>query len=55
MTPEIILGMILAGILSNNYPLIECLGTGAVLEKTHSIMSTLSVFAFHCLYMKKNK
>lgn len=27
--------------------------TGAVLVKTHSLMSTLSVFAFHCLYMKK--
>lgn len=29
--------------------------TGAVLVKTHSLMSTLSVFAFHCLYMRKNK
>ena len=36
MTFEIILGMILAGILSNNYPLIECLGTGAVLENERS-------------------
>lgn len=36
MTLEIILGMILAGILSNNYPLIECLGTGAVLENERS-------------------
>ena len=36
MTFEIILGMILAGLLSNNYPLIECLGTGAVLENERS-------------------
>ena len=36
MTFQVILGMILAGILSNNYPLIECLGTGAVLENERS-------------------
>lgn len=32
MTFEVILGIILAGILSNNYPLLHFLGTGAVLE-----------------------
>ena len=36
MTLEIILGIILAGLLSNNYALIECLGTGAVLENERS-------------------
>lgn len=36
MTFEIILGIILAGILSNNYPLLHFLGTGAVLENERS-------------------
>ena len=36
MTFEIILGIVLAGILSNNYPLLHFLGTGAVLENERS-------------------
>ena len=36
MTFEIILGILLAGILSNNYPLLHFLGTGAVLENERS-------------------
>ena len=36
MTLEVIIGMIIASMLSNNYPLIECLGTGAVLENERS-------------------
>lgn len=36
MTFEIILGIILAGILSNNYALLHFLGTGAVLENERS-------------------
>ena len=36
MTFEVILAMIIASMLSNNYPLIECLGTGAVLENERS-------------------
>lgn len=36
MTFEIILGIILAGIFSNNYPLLHFLGTGAVLENERS-------------------
>ena len=36
MTLEVIITMIIASMLSNNYPLIECLGTGAVLENERS-------------------
>ena len=36
MTFEVILGILLAGILSNNYPLLHFLGTGAVLENERS-------------------
>ena len=36
MTLQVILGIILAGILSNNYPLMHFLGTGAVLENERS-------------------
>ncbi|MBO5715862.1 MAG: hypothetical protein J6S23_05670 [Clostridia bacterium] len=36
MTLEIILGIVLAGLLSNNYPLLHFLGTGAVLENERS-------------------
>ena len=36
MTFEIILGIILAGIFSKNYPLLHFLGTGAVLENERS-------------------
>lgn len=36
MTLEIILGIILAGLLSNNYALLHFLGTGAVIENERS-------------------
>ena len=36
MTIQVILGIILAGLLSNNYPLLHFLGTGAVLENERS-------------------
>lgn len=36
MTLEIVLGIILAGLLSNNYPLLHFLGTGAVIENERS-------------------
>ena len=42
---KIILGIILAGILSNNYALIECLGTGAVLENERSVKRSLALGA----------
>ena len=41
MTPTIILGIILAGILSNNYALLHFLGTGAVLENERSSKRSL--------------
>lgn len=36
MTPTIILGILLAGIFSNNYALLHFLGTGAVIENERS-------------------
>ncbi len=36
MTLEIALGIILAGLISNNYPLLHFLGTGAVIENERS-------------------
>lgn len=45
MTPQIILGIILASILSNNYALIECLGTGAVIENDRSTKRSLTLGA----------
>ena len=41
MTFEVILGIILAGILSNNYPLLHFLGTGAVIENERSTKKSL--------------
>ena len=41
MTFEVILGIILAGILSNNYPLLHFLGTGAVLENERPTKKSL--------------
>ena len=41
MTFEIILGILLAGILSNNYALIHFLGTGAVIENERSSRKSL--------------
>jgi len=43
MTFEIILGIILAGILSNNYALLHFLGTGAVLENERSSRRSLTL------------
>ena len=51
MTFEIIFGIILAGILSNNYALIECLGTGAVLENERSSKKSLTLGAGTTLVM----
>ena len=36
MTFEIILGILIAGIITNNFALIEMLGTGAVIENERS-------------------
>lgn len=41
MTFEMILGIVLAGILSNNYALLHFLGTGAVLENERSTKKSL--------------
>ena len=41
MTFEIVLGIVLAGILSENYALLHFLGTGAVLENERSTKQTL--------------
>ena len=41
MEPKIILGIILAGILSNNVALLHFLGTGAVLENERSTKRSL--------------
>ena len=41
MTVEIIFGILLAGILSNNYALLHFLGTGAVLENERSSKKSL--------------
>ena len=38
MTPEIIMGILIAGILSNNYALLHFLGTGAVIENERSTL-----------------
>ena len=45
MTFQIILGIILAGILSNNYALLHFLGTGAVLENERSSRRSLTLGA----------
>ena len=41
MNFEIILGILLAGILSNNYALVHFLGTGAVMENERSSRKSL--------------
>ena len=51
MTFEIILGILLAGILSNNYALIEMLGTGAVIENERSNRKSLIIGAGTTLVM----
>ena len=43
MTFEVIIGILLAGILSNNYALVEFLGTGAVIENERSKRRSLIV------------
>lgn len=43
MTVKIILGILLAGILSNNYALLHFLGTGAVLENERSTKRSLAL------------
>ncbi len=43
MTFEIILGIVLAGILSENYALLHFLGTGAVLENKRSSRQSLTL------------
>ena len=40
---KVILGIVLAGILSNNYALLHFLGTGAVLENERSIKRSLAL------------
>ena len=45
MTFEIIIGILLAGILSNNYALLHFLGTGAVIENERSSRKSLIVGA----------
>ncbi len=48
---KVILGIVLAGILSNNYALIECLGTGAVIENERSVKRSLTLGAGTTLVM----
>ena len=43
MTVNAILGIILAGILSNNYALLHFLGTGAVIENERSVKRSLAL------------
>lgn len=43
MTIKIILGILLAGFLSNNYPLLHFLGTAAVVENERSLKKSLIV------------
>ena len=38
---KLVLGILLAGILSNNYAFLKLLGTGAVIEKTYSTKKSL--------------
>ena len=45
MTIQMILGIILTSILSENYALIECLGTGAVIENDRSTKRSLALGA----------
>ncbi len=41
LTLEMILGILLAGLLTDNYALIQCLGTGAVIENERSTRKSL--------------
>ncbi len=43
MTADIILGILLAGVLSNNYALLHFLGTGAVIENRRPVAKSLLV------------
>ena len=43
MTPTIILGILLAGIFSNNYALLHFLGTGAVIENERTNRRSLTL------------
>ena len=45
MTFEVIIGILLAGILSNNYALLHFLGTGAVIENERSSRRSVIVGA----------
>lgn len=45
MTFEIILGILIAGLITNNYALIEMLGTGAVIENERSSRKSLIIGA----------
>ena len=51
MTFEIILGIFIAGIITNNYALIEMLGTGAVIENERSSRKSLIIGAMTTLVM----
>ena len=51
MTFEIILGILIAGIITNNFALIEMLGTGAVIENERSSRKSLIIGAGTTLVM----
>ena len=51
MTFEIILGILIAGIITNNFALIEMLGTGAVIENERSNRKSLIIGAVTTLVM----
>ena len=51
MTFEVIIGILLAGILSNNYALLHFLGTGAVIENERSSRKSLIIGAGTTLVM----
>ena len=51
MTFEIILGILIAGIITNNFALIEMLGTGAVIENERSNRKSLIIGAGTTLVM----
>jgi electron transport complex protein RnfA len=51
MTFEVILGILIAGIITNNFALIEMLGTGAVIENERSSRKSLIIGAGTTLVM----
>ena len=51
MTFEIILGILIAGIITNNFALIEMLGTGAVIENERSSRKSLIIGGMTTLVM----